>query len=537
MAKTKGTQSNRSRPASPPRKNRGDGADRKDSARQGLPKTPTGIAGLDEVTVGGLPTGRPTLVCGGAGCGKTLLGMEFLVRGATEFGEPGVFVAFEENARDLTTNVRALGFDLDDLVARKQLVIDFVRIERSEIEETGDFDLEGLFVRMAHAIATIGAKRIVLDTLEALFSGFSNEAILRAELRRLFAWLKEKGITALITAEKGEGQLTRHGLEEYVSDCVIVLDHRVIDQVSTRRIRIVKYRGSVHGTNEYPFLIDEDGISVVPITSLGLRHAASTERISSGIASLDEMLGGKGFYRGSTVMVSGTAGTGKTSIGSQFVDAACRRGEKCLYFAFEESPGQILRNMRSIGLELEPWVKKGLLQFHAVRATVQGLEMHLAMLHKLTRDVEPRVVVFDPFDSLGQVGTAQEATSMLTRLIDFFKTESITAMLLNLMPGGGPLESSGMNVSSLVDTWLLLRDEEHGGVRQRSISVLKSRGMAHSNLVQGLVLDDRGVHVIPPAQGTGRSATEVAVPSKGNRRPPMKTVASRSPRPSIASRS
>ncbi len=462
---------------------------------RGLAKAPTGIQGLDEITGGGLPMGRPTLVCGTAGCGKTLLGMEFLVRGASEFGEPGVFMAFEETARDLTENVRSLGFDLEELTRQKKVIVDYVRIERHEIEETGDYDLEGLFVRLGHAIDSIGAKRVVLDTIETLFSGLSNTAILRSELRRLFCWLKERGVTAIITAERGEGQLTRHGLEEYVSDCVILLDHRVIDQVSTRRIRIVKYRGTTHGTNEYPFLIDEDGISVLPITSLGLQHAASNERISTGIPRLDSMLAGKGYYRGTTVLISGNAGTGKTSMAAQFALAACERGEKCLYFAFEESPGQIVRNMRSIGLDLAPWVEKGLLRFHAIRSTLHGLETHLAAFHKVTQEFEPQVVIFDPIDSVVQAGTLKDAAAMLNRLIDFLKVQGITALLTNLTFGSNALENSGVDVSSIVDTWMSVRDVELGGERNRVLYVLKSRGMAHSNQVREFLLTDRGIEL------------------------------------------
>ncbi|MDY6983814.1 MAG: circadian clock protein KaiC, partial [Pseudomonadota bacterium] len=370
------------------------------ATKTGLPKAPTGIGGLDDITGGGLPRGRPTLVCGGAGCGKTLLAVEFLVNGATQYGEPGVFIAFEETAAELAQNVRSLGFDLDDLIRRKLLAIDFIRVERSEIQETGEYDLEGLFVRLGHAIDSIGAKRVALDTIESLFSGLSNEGILRAEIRRLFRWLKDRGVSAIVTGERGEGDLTRQGLEEYVSDCVLLLDHRVNDQVSTRRVRIVKYRGTTHGTNEYPFLIDDDGITVLPITSAGLKHRVTGDRISSGIPRLDAMLGGKGYFRGSSVLVSGTAGSGKSSMAAHFVNAACARGEKCLYFAFEESPSQIVRNMRSIGIDLERWEKKGLLQFEALRATNYGLEMHLASMHKLIRGFEPQVVVADPVGSL-----------------------------------------------------------------------------------------------------------------------------------------
>jgi circadian clock protein KaiC len=460
-----------------------------------LPKAPTGIEGLDEVTGGGLPRGRPTLVCGSAGCGKTLLAMEFLVRGATDFDEPGVFLAFEETAEELTQNVRSLGFDLDDLAERQKLLVDYVHVERSEIEETGEYDLEGLFIRLGHAIDTIGARRVVLDTIETLFGGLSNAAVLRSELRRLFRWLKDRGVTAIITGERGEGTLTRHGLEEYVSDCVIVLDHRVTEQLSTRRLRILKYRGTTHGTNEYPFLIDEAGISVLPITSLGLRHEVSAERISTGVPRLDTMLGGAGVYRGTSVLISGTAGTGKTSLAAHFADAACRRGERCLYFSFEESEGQLVRNMRSIGLDLAPWLKKGMLRVHATRPTAFGLEMHLASLHKLINDFEPRVMVVDPITNFLKAGTTNEADSMLMRLIDFLKSRQITAVFTSLTHGGNSLEQSEGGISSLIDTWLLLRDIELGGERNRGMYVLKSRGMAHSNQIREFLLTDRGVEL------------------------------------------
>src|SRR3984893_12050960 len=461
-----------------------------------LPKAPTGIEGRDEITRGGFPRGRPTLICGSAGAGKTFLAMEFLVRGATEYNEPGVFMAFEETASELTQNVRSLGFDLDELVRRKKLAIDFVRIERSEIDETGDYDLEGLFIRLGAAIDAIGAKRVVLDTIENLFAGLQNQGILRAELRRLFRWLKDRGVTAVITAERGDGTLTRQGLEEYVSDCVILLDHRVTDQVSTRRLRIVKYRGTAHGTNEYPFLIDEDGFSVLPVTSLGLQHQVSEERISSGVPRLDTMLGGEGFYRGTTVLVSGTAGTGKTSLSAHFVDAACRRGERCLYFSFEESPGQIVRNMRSIGLDLGQWKKKALLRFHSTRATFYGLEMHLAIIHKIVQEFQPRVVVIDPVGSLIQAGNRRDAHIMLIRLIDFLKQKGITAFLTNLTSGGSALERTDVEISSIVDTWLFTRDIELGGERNRALYVLKSRGMAHSNQLREFLLTPNGVDLL-----------------------------------------
>ena len=465
------------------------------NASKQLPKSPTGIQGLDEITGGGLPKGRPTLVCGGAGCGKTLLAMEFLVRGATQFDEPGVFMAFEESAKDLTQNVASLGFDLDDLVARKKLALSYVYIERSEIEESGEYDLEGLFIRLGHAIDSVGAQRVVLDTVEALFAGLPNPAILRAELRRLFRWLKDKGVTAIITGEQGKETLTREGLEEYVSDCVIVLDHRVSEQVSARRLRVVKYRGSTHGTNEYPFLIDESGISVLPITSLGLQQEVTTERIPTGVARLDAMLGGTGYYRGSGVLVSGTAGTGKSTLAAHFVDAACRRGERALYFAFEESPSQIMRNMRAIGIDLQPWVAQGLLKFQAHRPTFMGLEMHLTTMHKAVSAFEPQVVVVDPLNSFLIGDNAIEVKSMLMRLVDFLKMKQITGLFTSLTAGGGVFEQTDVQFSSLIDTWLLLRDIESGGERNRGLYILKARGIAHSNQIREFLITDHGVEL------------------------------------------
>ena len=462
-----------------------------------LEKSPTGISGLDEITGGGLPKGRPTLICGSAGCGKTLLAMEFVVRGALQYGEPGVFMAFEENADELKKNFASLGFDLNALSARKKIAIDHVFIERSEIEETGEYDLEGLFVRLGHAIDSIGAKRVVLDTIEALFSGFSNISILRAELRRLFRWLKEKGVTAIITGERGDGTLTRHGLEEYVADCVIMLDHRVAEQVSTRRLRIIKYRGTSHGTNEYPFLIDDQGISVMPITSVKLDHKVSNERISTGIPRLDTMLGGKGYFRGSSILVSGTAGTGKSSTAALFAQATCKRGERCLYFAFEESQNQILRNMRSIGLNLEPWTKKGLLKFHTTRPASSGLEMHLAVMHKEVRTFKAKVVIVDPITNLVSAGFAADAKLMLTRLLDYLKMEQITTLFTNLTSfASASLEHTDLGLSSLMDTWLLLRDVESHGERNRGLYILKSRGMAHSNQIREFVITDKGINLL-----------------------------------------
>jgi circadian clock protein KaiC len=464
---------------------------------QTLPKAATGIRGLDEITLGGLPRGRPTLLSGGAGSGKTMFGLEFLVRGATQYNEPGVFMSFEESIPGLIQNGASLGFDLARLVADKKLFLDHVLITRSEISASGEYDLDGLFIRIADAVQRVGARRVVLDTIESLFSELPNPGILRAEIRRLFGWLTEKGLTTLITAERYRtDRLTRHGIEEFVSDCVIVLDHRIREEISTRRLRIVKYRGSRHGTNEYPFLFDERGISVLPISSLGLDHAAPTERISSGIARLDGMLGGKGFYRGGSILISGTSGTGKTSVAAHFVDAACRRGERCLFFAFEESPRQIVRNMRSIGIDLQPWVRKGLLLFQAARPTYAGIEEHLLVTHKRISSFQPSVVVVDPVTNLIMVSTANEVRSMLTRLVDFLKTQGITSIFTSLTAGGGSLEASEVDVSSLMDTWLVLVSITVGGERNRALYVLKSRGMEHSNQIREFLLTDHGLRLL-----------------------------------------
>ncbi|WP_149241758.1 circadian clock protein KaiC [Dyadobacter sp. 32] len=461
-----------------------------------LPKSLTGIKGLDEITRGGLPLNRPTLICGPAGCGKTLFSMEFLVHGARDFNEPGVFMAFEEKTEELALNVASLGFDLNELRNNNMIRLDHVHIERSEIEETGEYDLDGLFIRLAHAIDTIGARRVVLDTLESLFSGLNNQGVIRAELRRLFEWLKEKKVTTIITAEKGEGTLTRHGLEEYVSDCVILLDHRVANKISTRLLRIVKYRGSVHGTNEYPFLIEDDGISVIPVTSLTLSHVASFERITSGIPALDVMLGGKGFFRGSSILVSGTAGTGKTSIAGSFANQTCLNGERCIYFAFEESPQQIIRNTLSIGITLQDHLDKDLLRFHASRPTLNGLEMHLFSINKLVNDFQPSVVILDPITNLITVGSVSEVKSVLIRLIDFLQSRNVTVMFTALAMNDNIGEQSDESISSLVDAWLLVRDIELNGERNRGMYVMKSRGMKHSNKVREFVISDKGLNLI-----------------------------------------
>lgn len=463
---------------------------------EALPKTPSGIKGLDEITRGGLPTGRATLVCGAAGAGKTLMATEFIVRGALDFGEPGVFMAFEEKAEELEMNVASLGIDLRKLQKDGLVKIDYVNIEKREIEETGEYDLDGLFIRLAYAIDSIKAKRVVLDTIENLFSGLDNQAIIRAEVRRLFGWLKEKGVTAIITGEKGEGTLTRQGLEEYVSDCVILLDHRVTNQISTRLLRVIKYRGSVHGTNEYPFLIDEDGISVLPITSLLLDSDVTSQRVSSGIPALDKMLGGKGFFRGSSILISGTAGTGKTSLAAFFAHATCNRKEKCIYFAFEESPQQIVRNMLSIGIDLKKHMEEGLLEMHAARPTLNGLEMHLVAIHKQVEKFKPKAVILDPITNLVTVGSVSEVKAMLIRLIDFLQSRQITVLFTALSLNTIVNEQTDEGVSSLVDAWLLVRDIESNGERNRGMYIMKSRGMKHSNQVREFVITDNGLDLV-----------------------------------------
>jgi circadian clock protein KaiC len=464
-----------------------------------LPKTPTGIGGLDDLTLGGLPAGRPTLLCGAAGCGKTLFGMTFLVNGTTKFGETGVFMSFEEREKDLAANVHSLGFDIDELIAKKQIVIDYVRIERAEIEESGEYDLEGLFVRLGHAIDTIGAKRVVLDTVEALFSGLTDTTILRAELRRLFGWLKDKGVTAIITAERGEGQLTRFGIEEYVSDCVILLDNRVQEQVVTRRLRVIKYRGSAHGTNEYPFLIDDEGISVLPITSAGLGHTISDEAVPTGVRDLDAMLGKGGYFKGSSVLISGLAGTGKSTFGAAFAEAACKRGDRCLYFAFEESPDQVVRNMRSVGINLRPHLKSGLLKFEAARPSLYGFEMHLARMHRDIDQFKPSAIVVDPISAFR--GPSTEIHATLVRLADICKTRGITAMFTSLSAVDEQMSESERSVSSLMDTWISLRDIEANGERNRILYLLKSRGMSHSKQIREYELSDDGIHMTEPYLG------------------------------------
>ena len=466
-----------------------------------LPRASTGIRGLDEITGGGLPRGASTLVCGPAGSGKTVFGIEFVLHGA-EMGEPGVYLSFEETKEKIQRNILSLGYDAPSLFRTKKLYIDHIDARPQGDAEVGDFELTGLFIRLERALDAVKAKRVVIDGGEALFSAFQNKFIVRRELGRLFRWLDDKGVTCILTAEQGEGTLTRHGMEEYLADCVIYLDHRINDQLSTRRLRVIKYRGAPHSTDEFPFLIDEDGICVLPLTSLGLNHQASDERISTGITTLDEMFGGKGFFRGSSILVSGTAGTGKSSIAATFIDAACARGERALYFAFEESKDQICRTMRSIGLDLDKWVRKGMLCFETFRPTVYGLESHLANIEKITLRHEPRIVVIDPITNFTSLGSASEVKNMLMRLIDFLKTYQITALFTSLTEGGAPVEQSSVGVSSLIDTWLLVRDIEMSGERNRGLYVLKSRGMAHSNQIREFVITNKGLDLVPVYVGT-----------------------------------
>jgi circadian clock protein KaiC len=468
-------------------------------ATTALPKSATGIAGFDDILLGGIPTARPTLICGAAGCGKTLFAITFLVNGAIRFGETGVFMSFEERAEDLAANVASLGYDLDGLLEAGKLAVDHVRVERSEIEETGQYDLEGLFVRLGYAVDSVGAKRIVLDTIESLFSGFTDTAILRAELRRLFAWIKERGLTAIITGERGNGLLTRHGLEEYISDCVILLDNRVIDQISTRRLRVVKYRGSAHGTNEYPFLIDDAGISVLPVTSSGIDRPVSNEIISTGIAGLDAMLRNGGLYRGSSILLSGVAGTGKTTIGSHFINAACRRGERCMFFVFEEGAEEICRNVLSVGIDLRRWVDAGLLRFEAARPSLYGLEMHLARMHRDVQEFRPSVVVIDPISAFR--GPVAEVHATLLRMVDLLKSAGITGLFTSLRTTGSLNDGTDQALSSLMDSWIKLMDIEANGERNRVLYVIKSRGTSHSNQVREYRMTDAGIELIDPYIG------------------------------------
>ncbi len=467
---------------------------------QRVQKSPTGIKGFDEVTEGGLPKHRTTLICGGAGSGKTLLGMDFLVNGVITFNEPGVFMSFEETESELFEDVASLNLDLRDLVQQKKIRLDHVVLERKDIRDDGEFDLEGIFVRLEHAIEDIGAKRVVIDSIESLFAGVRDPGVLRLEVKRLFRWLKTKKVTALVTGEPGRDSLTRHGLEEYLSDCIILLDNRVKNQVAIRRIRVVKYRGSKHGTNEYPFVIDDDGLSVIPITSISLNQPGTAKRVSTGIPSLNKLFKGHGFTRGSTVLASGTAGTGKTSLAAAFAVASCERGERCLFLSYEESSGQLIQNMGSIGFDLAPWVKKGLLKIVSTRPAFFGLEMHLLDLYKAIDSFEPKTVVIDPLTSLLGQGDPSEIQSMITRMIDLLKTRGVTGFFTSLVSSNSQNDTSGeIGVSSLIDTWIVVRELEgdEGRRRIRGLYIVKSRGTAHSSDVHKLVLSDAGITIVP----------------------------------------
>jgi circadian clock protein KaiC len=478
------------------------------SSPQGISKSPTGIDGFDDLTLGGVPTGRPTLVCGSAGCGKTLFATTFLIHGARDFHEPGVFVTFEERPGDIVSNVASLGFALDKLVDDQKIAFEYIALDRSELEEAGDYDLEGLFLRLEAAIDSVGAKRVVLDTIESLFSVFSNEAILRAEIRRLFDWLKDRGMTTVITAERGDGTLTRQGLEEYVSDCVILLDHRVQNQISTRRLRIVKYRGTAHGTNEYPFLIDQDGFSVLPVSTLGLNHKVFEERISSGITDLDDMLAGGGFHRGSSILVSGVAGSGKSSVATNFAEAACAAGDRALIFSFEESADQSVRNMKSLGIDIGKWIKSGKLRIIATRPTFYSLEMHLAVMLREVTEFNPATVIIDPISSFTESGDRLEIQSMLLRMIDFLKGRGVTGVFTHLMHSqDGRRVETDAGLSSLMDAWILLLNREVGGEFNRELYLLKARGTSHSNQVREFIMSDEGIKLVPPYLGESGALT------------------------------
>ncbi len=479
-------------------------------AAQGILKSRTGISGFDDLTHGGLPTGRPSLVCGSAGCGKTLFASTFLIHGARECDEPGVFVTFEERPVDIVSNVASLGFGLDELIAADKVVVEHVSVDPSELAEIGDYDLEGLFLRLELAIDSIGAKRVVLDTIESLFSAFTNPAILRAEIRRLFDWLKDRGMTTVITAERGDGALTRQGLEEYVSDCVILLDHRVHNQISTRRMRIVKYRGTAHGTNEYPFLIDEDGFSVLPVSSLGLDHKVFEERISSGVADLDAMIVGHGFHRGTSILVSGVAGSGKSTLAASFAGAACAAGERALYFSFEESERQTVRNMRSIGLDLQPWIDSGQWRHVAARPTFYSLEMHLAVMLREVARMNPTLVVLDPISAFLESGDRQEVQAMLLRMVDYLKNRGITAVFTHLAHTQGDTVATDAGLSSLMDAWILMLNREVNGEFNRELYLLKARGTAHSNQVREFIMSEHGLRLLPPHLGESGALTGTA---------------------------
>ena len=425
-----------------------------------LHKCLTGIKGFDEVTEGGLPKNRITLISGGAGSGKTLFGIDFLINGALNYKEHGVFMSFEETPDELYKDVASLNLDLKVLVSQKKIALEHVVLERKDVQEK-DFNLEGLLIRLEHAIESVNAKRVVLDSIESLFAGITDNGILRLEIKRLFGWLKEKQVTAIVTGEPGQDSYTHHGMEQYISDCIILLDNRVDEEVSVRRIRVVKYRGSNHGTNEYPFVIDDDGLSVIPITSAGLDQPGTAKRVSTGISSLDKLFKGVGYTKGSTILTSGTAGTGKTSLAAAFAIETCKRGERCLFLSYEESAGQLTQNMKSIGFNFEPLIKKGLLKIVSTRPTFFGLEKHLLDLYKTIEEFKPKSVVIDPLTSLIGEGSPREVRSMITRMIDVLKTQGITGFFTSLVSSTAQNDTSGeIGVSSLIDTWIVVRELE-----------------------------------------------------------------------------
>jgi circadian clock protein KaiC len=475
-------------------------ARRNGSNHRGLPKCPTGIKGFDEITEGGLPRNRISLFSGTTGTGKTLLGIDFLINGVIRYNERGVFMSFEETEDELYKDVASLNLNLQELVARKKIAIEYVLLERRDILEKGELNLEGLFVRLEQAIDSVGAKRLVLDSVESLFAGVTDAGVLRLEIKRLFRWLKDKHVTSIITGELGHGSYTRHGLEEYISDCIILLDNRVREQISTRRIRVIKYRGSKHGTNEYPFVIDKGGLSVIPITSAGLDQPGTAKRVSTGIPSLDKMFKGGGYTRGSTVLASGTAGTGKTSVAAAFAIERCKRGERCLFLSYEESSGQLIQNMSSIGIHFQPWIRKRLLKVVSTRPSFFGLEMHLLEVYKIIAEFKPHAVVIDPLTSLIGQGNQLELQSMLTRMIDLLKSSGITGFFTSLVSSTAQNDASGeIGVSSLIDTWIVVREleENEGRRRTRGLYIVKSRGMGHSSDVHKLILSDDGIYLVP----------------------------------------
>ncbi|WP_240236172.1 circadian clock protein KaiC [Nocardioides sp. CFH 31398] len=459
-----------------------------------LEKAATGIEGFDDITFGGLPRARATIVTGAAGSGKSMFGVEFLAQGARAYGEPGVLLSFEETADELVANAASIGVDLRAMADEGTLVVDSAAGDLDDLVQSGAFDLEGLLLRLAAAIDAVGARRVVLDTVETLFSTLPDETTVRREFARLLRWLKERDLTVVVTAERGQqGRLTRHGIEEYVSDCVVVLDHRVEDEVATRRMRVAKYRGSPHGTNEFPFLISGRGLVVMPLHHDELTEV-SEERVSLGIPELDTMVGG-GVFRGSTIMISGSAGTGKTSIAACAADAACRRGEKALFLSFEEPSGQVVRNMRSIGLDLQHWIDKGLLVVQHMRPAITGLEAHLASLHMILDEHPAEVVVLDAVASLSRGVASYASASAVARDIAMLRLRGATTVLTALA-GTHDDPHTDVSASSLVDAWLLVRNVENDGERNRLLMTIKNRGSFHSNQVREFLLTDDGPRLV-----------------------------------------